>query len=63
MKKTAVTQRMFYCNGKLVTLTDNEKATRICRTADVALAELHADGYKLLETDAMGSVLRVHEKD
>jgi len=63
MQKKAGNTKIFYQNGKPVTFIDPEKSTTICRTADVALAEQQPDGNKLLETDAMGSVLRVHEKD
>ena len=63
MQKKAGKTQIFYQNDKPVTFIDPEKSTSICRTADVALAENQAGGIKLLETDAMGSVLRVHEKD
>ncbi|MBK4993620.1 hypothetical protein IAE39_001794 [Pseudomonas sp. S37] len=63
MQQKAGNTRIFYQNGKPVTLIDPEKSTSICRTADVALAEHQADGSKLLVTDDKGSVLQVHEKD
>ena len=63
MQQKAGNTRIFYQNGKPVTFIDPEKSTSICRSADVALAEMQPHGSKLLETDAMGSVLGAHEKD
>lgn len=56
--------RLFYQNGKLVTLVSPEQRQQIFRTPDIALAETRADsGPALLGTDAQGSVLMVQSDD
>lgn len=56
--------RLFYQNGKLVTLVSPEQRQQIFRSPDTALAETRVDsGPALLGTDAQGSVIMVQSED
>jgi len=63
MKKNEGNMRIFYQNGKIVTVITPEKSISICRSGDVALSEEYADGSRLLVTDDKGSVLQRLKKN